>query len=124
MTVDDTMTRGEAGSRLAPDAPPSLARLVAAVERAHADHRVAFIAAGDEKIYAYGGNGMVAVVSEKLFDGLVELETPRGTIRIEPDADRRIAVTRATGEAEADLDGALAEAARTIDQYYARRYWR
>ena len=118
------MTDGHKTPQLAPDAPPQLVDLVAAVERAHADHRVSFIAAGDEKIYAYGGNGTVAIVSENLFGGLVELETPAGPVRVEPDVEGRITVTSVPGDAVVDIGTLLSDAAKSIERYYARRYWR
>ena len=49
MTAETSSSREDAATRLAPGAPASLADLIAAVERAHSEHRVAFIAAGDEK---------------------------------------------------------------------------
>jgi hypothetical protein len=41
--------------------PPELHAFVATVERLHREQTVSFVAAGDEKIYAYGGYGFVAI---------------------------------------------------------------
>ena len=81
-------------SRIAEGAPSELAALMETVKRIQRDHSVTFVAAGDEKIYAYGGRGYVVILSDRGFDGLVEVETPSGTIRIEPDADSSPLQTR------------------------------
>lgn len=109
--------------RLAPGAPESIRDLVAAVERIHEEHRVSFIAAGDEKIYAYGGNGYVAIVSDRMFGGLVEVETPSGNLRVEPDDEGRLAATPDAGVTR-DVGELLAETVRNMLLYYERRYWR
>lgn len=109
------------GLRLADGAPPELAALVATVERLHRDYTVSFIAAGDERIFAYGGNGFVVILSDRLFDGLVEIETPEGTMRIEPDEGGRVGVT---GAGDAPLGPRLERARTSLERYYARRYWK
>jgi hypothetical protein len=98
-----------------------LEAFVAAVERAHAEHRVSFVAAGDEKIYAYGGDGYVVVFNERVFGDLVELETPCGSARIEPNKDGSLAVT--STPPDVDADELLSEAARGLLRYYEKRYW-
>jgi precorrin-3B methylase len=105
----------------APDSPKELADLVETVETLHRENTVAFIAAGDEKIYAYGGRGYTAVISEAVFGGLVEVQTPKGAIRVEPDADGRIC---ATADGGAPLPELLADAARGLRSYYKLRYWK
>lgn len=104
-------------------ATPGLARLVEVIERLHRDHTVSFIAAGDEKIYAYGGGGYIAIVPEAVFDGVVDVETPTKKFRIEPgDAGRRIPAGVADGDVPADAE--LADAAEGFERYYARRIGR
>jgi hypothetical protein len=99
---------------------PELARLVEVVERLHRDHTVSFIAAGDEKIYAYGGGGFIAIVSDRLFDDPVDVETPTAKFRIERDADGRMTAVSVTGE---DVPTAkdFVSAAEGFERYYARR---
>jgi hypothetical protein len=101
-----------------------LAEFVELIERLHREHTVSFIAAGDEKVYAYGGNGYDVIVSQDLFRGLVELETPTGTLRIEPDESGALAVRADDGEDQRPVDERLAEATRSIELYYRRRYWK
>jgi hypothetical protein len=110
-------------SRIADGAPSELAAFVEIVERLHREHRVSFVAAGDERIYAYGGRGYVVIMSEREFGGLVEVETPSGTIRIEPDADGRAAIASA-GDDPRPIGARLAEARASLEAYYAGRYWR
>jgi hypothetical protein len=105
----------------APEAPKELADLVETVETLHREHTVAFIVAGDERIYAYGGRGYTAVLSEPVFGGLVEVETPGAAIRVEPDAEGRIAATVGGAPATPDV---LADAVRGLRAYYKLRYWK
>ena len=101
------------------EAPPELDRIVEVVERLHRDHRVSFIAGGDEKIYAYGGSGFVAILSDRVFDGLVEIESPIGQYRIERDPDGRLGVT---GVGSATVSGdAMSQIAAGLERYYALR---
>ncbi len=103
---------------------PELAALVTTVERLHRERTVSFVAAGDEKIYAYGGNGFVAIFGEDVFGGLVEVETPTGTIRIEPDERGAPSVNAADGDDSRPVGERLSEATRQLETYYRRRYWK
>ena len=105
----------------APESPKELADLVETVERIHREHTVQFIVAGDEKIYAYGGRGYTVVLAEPVFGGLVEVETPKGSIRIEPDASGRVSATAGGGGSLPEL---LADAARGLSDYYRLRYFK
>lgn len=107
-----------------PNRRTELAALVATVERLHRERTVSFVAAGDEKIYAYGGNGFVTVFGENVFGGLVEVETPTGTIRIEPDVHGALFVSAADGDDTRPLGERLSEATRQLETYYRRRYWK
>lgn len=115
------MSNGETSDSRPDGARPGLDAFVAAVERVHEEHRVAFVAAGDERIYAYGGDGYVVILGEERFGGLVELETPSGSLRIEPGEGGRPAVTGAADGT--DADALLGEAARRLLRYYEKRYW-
>lgn len=97
-----------------------LARLIEVVERLHREHTVAFIAAGDEKIYSYGGGGYVAILSDEVFRGAVDIETPTGAFRIEPGEDGRPAAAP-TADGELLDDAELDAAAAGFERYYARR---
>lgn len=99
---------------------PALDRLVEVIERLHRDHRVSFIAAGDQRVYAYGGGGYVAIVSDQLFDGAVDIEAPTMKLRVERDADGRLVATSATAP-EGPADGDLSDIADGLERYYARR---
>ena len=109
--------------KIAASAPAELEGLVETISRIHRDYRVSFIAAGDERIYAYGGRGFVAVLSDREFEALVEIETPTGTLRVAPNLDGEIEVV-AGGEDPRPLGERIAEARANLDGYYARRYWK
>jgi hypothetical protein len=117
----DAMSSGSI--KIAASAPAELEGLVETVARIHRDYRVSFIAAGDERIYAYGGRGFVAVLSDREFEGLVEIETPTGTLRIAPNLDGEIEVV-AAGEDARPVGARFVDARAKLDGYYARRYWK
>lgn len=118
------MTTESSRPPTAQDAPTQLAALVDTIERLHRDHTVAYIAAGDDKIYAYGGDGYVAIISQRVFGGLVEIETPTGTIRIEPNDAGEVAASGSEGESAAALGERLLEAKSRIERYYDKRFWK
>ena len=102
------------------NASPALDRLVEVIERLHRDHRVSFIAAGDQRVYAYGGGGYVAMVSDQLFDAAVDIESPTVKMRVERDADGRLVATSATAP-EGPTVGDLSDIADGLERYYSRR---
>jgi hypothetical protein len=108
---------------IAMDAPPELTEFVDAVEVVHREHRVDPVRAGDEFIFAYGGNGYVVILSESVFGGLVELATPVGALRVEPDAAGAISVALVDPNNRAPASVLLSDGARQLLRYYARRYW-
>lgn len=108
-------------ARRAPGSPEELDDFIEVVEWMHGEHRVSFVQAGDERIYAYGGRGFVVVLSERVFDGLVELETPRGALRVAPDASGALAVTVASPAG--DAAAILRDACTGFRRYYEKRYW-
>src|ERR1044071_546816 len=56
------------------------------------EHDQSFVKAGDNKVYAFGGDGYVLVFDESQWDGMIELMAPNGAFTIKPtaDADRRL----------------------------------
>ena len=107
----------------APDTPAVLDDFVEVVESLHRDHRVSFVQAGDDKIYAYGGGGYVFVISERVFGGLVELQTPTASLRVEPDATGALTVT-VVAPAGGSAAAILADGCAGLRRYYDRRYWK
>ena len=110
--------------QLAPDAPPELADFVDCVNEIHRDHPVSFVLAGSDKIYAYGTHDYKVVLSERVFDALVEVETPAGDLRIELTADGLVDVTPPAESDRAAAGRMLGDTTRELRNYYTRRYWK
>jgi len=91
------------------------------IEWLQTEHDVSYVKAGDDKIYAYGGDGFVFVMDESGLSGLIELITPKGALSINPADDGTITVTAAEGEAAAKE--ILREGIDGVRRYYENRYW-
>ena len=98
-----------------------LAELASLIEWLQTEHDVSYVKAGDDKIYAYGGDGFVLVMDESGLNGLIELITPKGSLSITPAEDGKITVTAAEGEAAAKE--ILREGIDGVRRYYQNRYW-
>jgi len=78
--------------------------------------------AGDDRVYAFGGDGFVVVLDESVWDGLIELITPKGGVSIKPGEDGKISVTSAV-EGEAAVKQILREGIDGVRRSYENRYW-
>ena len=67
-----------------------------------------------------GGGGFVAIVSDDLFAGTVELETPLGKARIDPGPPP--AVTTSETAPGATAERLVSAAAAGLRRYYERRH--
>jgi hypothetical protein len=99
-----------------------LAELSSLIEWLQTEHDKSYVKAGDDKIYAYGGDGFVIVMDETVLDGLIELITPNGALSIKPADDGKITVTSAV-EGEASAKKILREGIDGLRRYYENRYW-
>lgn len=101
------------------DLLPELASLI---EWLQTEHDKSYVKAGDDKIYAYGGDGFVIVMDESVLDGLIELITPKGALSIKPADDGKITVTSVV-EDEVAVKKILREGIDGLRRYYENRYW-
>jgi hypothetical protein len=99
-----------------------LTELASLIDWLQREHDKSYVKAGDNKVYAFGGDGFVVVLDELLWDGLIELITPKGGVSIKPGDDGRIEVTSAV-EGEAAQKQLLRDAIDGIRKYYENRYW-
>ena len=99
-----------------------LSELADLIESLSAQHGTSFVKAGDDKVYAMGGNGFLVVYDERLWDGLVEVFTPKGAITIKPDESGTPQVTAANLDEKA-IKSALSEGVEGLRSYYENRYW-
>lgn len=99
-----------------------LSELSSLIEWLQTEHDKSYVKAGDDKIYAYGGDGFVIVMDERVLDGLIELITPKGALSIKPGDDGKITVTSAV-EGEAAAKQILRDGIDGLRRYYENRYW-
>ena len=88
-----------------------------------ANHKMSFVKAGDDKVYAYGGNGYILVLDETRWEGLIEFVTPGGAVTMKPDESGRITVSGTTQD-EKSIKAILNEGISKLRDYYEKRYWR
>jgi hypothetical protein len=99
-----------------------LSELASLIEWLWAEHDKSFVKAGDDKVYAFGGNGYVLVLDETRWDGLIELMTPKGAFTIKPGDEGKIDVTSTVAD-EKQAKPLFKEALDAIKRYYEDRYW-
>ena len=89
----------------------------------NANHDLSFVQAGDNSVFAYGGNGYVVVFDESIWGGLIELVTPGCTFSIKAGDDSKITVA-STNPDEKASKRSFKEALAAIRHYYENRYWK
>jgi hypothetical protein len=86
------------------------------------EHDKSFVKAGDNKVYAFGGNGYVLVFDESQWGGMIELMAPSGAFTIKPGEDGKITATSTNADEKASKQ-LFKEALDRIRSYYEQRYW-
>lgn len=99
-----------------------LSELASLIEWLRREHDKSYVKAGDDKVYAYGGDGFVVVLDDTVWDGLIELITPGGGVSIKPGDAGRIGVTSAT-EGDEAVKQLLRDGIDGVRRYYENRYW-
>ena len=99
-----------------------LAELASLIDWLQTEHDTSYVKAGDDKVYAYGGDGFVLVLDESVWDGLIELITPKGALSIKPGEYGSISVTSADQD-EAAAKQILRDGIDGLRRYYENRYW-
>jgi hypothetical protein len=99
-----------------------LADLADLIDWLENEHDKSYVKAGDDKVYAYGGNGFVLVMDESVWSGLIEMVTPKGGVSIKPNEAGRIDVTSGA-EGEQAIKQLLKDGIEGIRTYYENRYW-
>src|SRR5437762_761088 len=87
------------------------------------EHDVSYVKAGDDRVYAFGGEKHIVVMDESRWDGLIEFITPQGGITIKPVEGGEFEVS--SGELdEKTIKGMFKEGIEFIKKYYEERYWK
>jgi len=100
----------------------SLKELASLIDWLQKEHDKSFVKAGDDKVYAFGGDGYVVVLDESLWDGLIEIVTPKGGLAIKPADDGKISVT-STVEGEQAIRDLFRAGIDGVRRAYENRYW-
>ncbi|HSB12655.1 MAG TPA: hypothetical protein VLM38_24410 [Blastocatellia bacterium] len=100
-----------------------LLELASLIEWLQTEHDKSYVKAGDNKVYAFGGDGFVLVLDESVWDGQIELITPQGGVALKPGDDGKISVAGSASEDESTLKQRLREGIDGIRRYYDNRYW-
>jgi hypothetical protein len=99
-----------------------LSELASLIDWLQKEHDKSYVKAGDDKVYAFGGDGFVVVLDERVWDGLIELITPKGGVSIKPGDDGKISVTSAA-EGEVAVKQIIREGMDGVRKVYENRYW-
>lgn len=99
-----------------------LSELASLIDWLQKEHDKSYVKAGDDKVYAFGGDGFVVVLDERVWDGLIELITPKGGVSIKPGDDGKISVTSAA-EGEVAVKQIIREGIDGVRKVYENRYW-
>jgi len=119
MPVGATITRPRFAG---PDAD-KLDKFAQLMERLWNEHRTAFVQAGDERIYCFGGNDHIVIVAEELFGNLVEVQTPLGNVSMRPGEDGVVnAVLDEPDKAKASLGEIIERTIQVLERYYYSPY--
>lgn len=98
-----------------------LADLAELITWLEAKHDKSFVKAGDDKVYAFGGNGFVLVLDESTWKSHIELFTPKGAVSIKPNGDGL--VVQGSSQDEKELKAMLLDGIAGLKNYYEDRYW-
>jgi hypothetical protein len=99
-----------------------LSDLAEMIEWLWTEHGKSFVKAGDDKVYAFGGNGYVVVFDESRWKGTVELLTPKASVTIKPGPDGKATVVGADLDEKAVRE-VLTDGTEGLKRYYENRYW-
>ncbi|HMG32566.1 MAG TPA: hypothetical protein VKM94_01405 [Blastocatellia bacterium] len=100
----------------------ALTELASVIDWLWSEHDKSFVKAGDDQVYAFGGDGYVLVLDERRWGGLIELITPQGALQIKPGDDGKVTVV-STETDQAVLTRILKEGSAGLKRYYENRYW-
>jgi hypothetical protein len=92
-----------------------LIELAATIETLWEEHGTSFVKAGDDKVFALGGEGFILVLDESKW-------APKGALSIKPGEDGQFQVSSAASDEKA-IKQILREGIDGLKHYYETRYW-
>jgi hypothetical protein len=85
------------------------------------EHRTAPVAAGEEMIYTFWGSKYQIVTNAHVFDALVEVTGPEGTINIRPNEQGELTAAPADAKTTADPAAMIHRCIHDIKEYRVRK---
>ena len=99
-----------------------LTQLAELIEWLESEHGKSWVRAGDDRVYCYGGCGHIIVFDQSKWEGLIELETPDGSVTIKPGEGGQLEAA-SEGKDEAAIRKMIEDCIEGINSYYENRYW-
>jgi len=99
----------------------ALENLEELVEMLWKNHRTAPVAAGEDMIYTFWGSKYQIVTNATVFDALVEVSGPEGTINIRPNEQGELTVAPADAKTTADPKDVIQRCIQDVKEYRARK---
>ncbi len=99
-----------------------LTHLAELIEWLESEHGKSYVKAGDDRVFAYGGNGYIVVFDQSKWEGLIEFAIKETTVTIKPGEGGEIEVT-AEGKDEAEIKRLIEDGIEGLRGYYENRYW-
>ncbi len=119
---EDEMTTEAAETKFTGYYSEQLKNLAELIDWLWAEHGKSFVKAGDDEVFAFGGNGFVLVLDQMKWAGTIEMMTPDVALTIRPGDDGKLAVTSNLQDEKA-VKEAFDEGIRGVRRYYENRYW-
>ena len=85
------------------------------------EHRTAPVIAGDDSIYTFWGSKYQIVTNATVFDALVEVNGPEGTINIRPNEQGELTAAPADAKTTADPKDMIQRCIQDVKEYRARK---
>ncbi|MEW6208286.1 MAG: hypothetical protein AB1631_07955 [Acidobacteriota bacterium] len=98
-----------------------LSKLAELIDWLWAEHDKSFVMAGDDKVYAFGGNGYLIVHDQSKWEGAIELMTPKAAMTVKPEGGELTIISSLQDEKA--VKEAFEEGIIGVRQYYENRYW-
>ena len=92
------------------------------IEWLESEHGKSYVKAGDDKVFAYGGDGYIVIFDESKWGGLIEFVIKEATVTIKPGEGGQIEVT-SQGKDENEIRQLIEDGIEKLRDYYENRYW-
>ena len=99
-----------------------LKKLAELIDWLWAEHDKSYVKAGDDRVFAFGGNVYILVHDQSKWEGAIELMTPKAAITIRPEEGGAVSASSTLQDEKATRE-AFDEGIEGVRRYYENRYW-